>query len=492
MAFPDGFLWGGATAANQCEGAYLTDGKGLNTADVLTAGDATTPRRYSWRNPATGETGVTSVDASPMCPEGTEAAVLEGYNYPSHVAIDHYGHYKEDIALFGEMGFKCYRMSINWSRIFPNGDDAEPNEAGLAHYDAVFEECRKQGIEPLVTISHYEVPLGLQKYGSWTNRKVVDFYLNYCRTIFTRYKGKVKYWLTFNEINSISMTPWIGAGLPNDASEQDRMTAAYHQFLASALAVQMGHEVDPENKIGMMYAGLFSYPNSCDPEDVKANEAFMRTNLFYPDVMCRGYYPAYKLKEFERRGIVLPEQLGDKEILRAGKVDFLSYSYYFTMVAGKNTTELDFGCGSVQTGYTNPYIKKTPWGWGIDPYGLRYSLNLFYDRYQIPLMVVENGLGTYDKVEEDGSIHDPYRIDYLREHIKAMKEAVEIDGVDLMGYTTWGCIDIISCGTGEMKKRYGFIYVDVDDECKGSLARSRKDSFYWYKKVIASNGENLD
>lgn len=467
MSFPENFLWGGATAANQCEGAYLTDGKGLSTADVMTAGDKDTPRRIT-------------------------DGCLPGENYPSHVAIDHYGHFKEDIALFGEMGFKTYRMSINWARIFPNGDDDEPNEAGLAHYDAVFDECHKYGIEPLVTLSHYETPLGLQKYGSWENRKVINFYLNYVKTVFTRYRSKVKYWLTFNEINCMSMSPWMAGGIAPDASEQVRMTAAYHQFLASAQAVQLAHEIDPENKVGMMYGGMFSYPNSCDPADVKANEEFMRTNLFYPDVMCRGYYPAYKLKEFERRGIVLPEELGDKEILRAGTVDFLSYSYYFTMVCGKKTNAMALDCGSVVTGYTNPYVEQTPWGWSIDPYGLRYSLNLFYDRYQIPLMIVENGLGTYDKVEEDGSIHDPYRIDYLRAHIKAMKEAVEIDGVDLMGYTPWGCIDIVSAGTGEMKKRYGFIYVDADDECKGSLARSRKDSFFWYKKVIASNGEDLD
>ena len=467
MAFSKNFLWGGATAANQCEGAYLTDGKGLSTADVMTAGDAKTERQIT-------------------------DGVMEGKNYPSHTAIDHYGRFKEDIALFAEMGFKTYRMSINWTRIFPNGDEEEPNEAGLKHYDEVFDECRKYGIEPLVTISHYETPLGLQKYGSWENRKVVDCYVRYCETIFKRYKGKVKYWLTFNEINSMSMSPWMAGGIRLDASEQTRMSAAYHQFLASAKAVLLAHEIDPENKVGMMYGGLFAYPNSCDPKDIQATDEFMKQMLFYPDVQCRGYYPAYKLKEFERKGIVLPKQEGDDELLLKGKVDFLSYSYYFTLVCGQKTTGIDLACGSLVTGYTNPYLPATPWGWTIDPMGLRYSLNLFYDRYQIPLMVVENGLGAYDKVEEDGTIHDPYRIEYLREHIKEMKKAVEIDGVDLMGYTSWGCIDIVSAGTGEMKKRYGFIYVDTDDEGKGTYARSRKDSFYWYKKVIASNGEDLD
>lgn len=467
MGFPENFLWGGATAANQCEGAYLTDGKGLNTADVMTAGDAKTPREIT-------------------------KTVEEGKNYPSHIAIDHYGHFKEDIALFGEMGFKCYRMSINWSRIFPNGDDERPNEAGLKHYDEVFDECRKYGIEPLVTISHYETPLGLQKYGSWTNRKVVDFYLRYCETIFTRYKGKVKYWLTFNEINCMSMMPWMAGGVSQDADEQTRMTAAYHQFLASAKAVQLAHRIDPENKVGMMYGGMFAYPNSCDPDDVEACEHFMRKMLFYCDVQCRGYYPAYKVKEFERNGIVLPVIEGDAEELKAGKVDFLSFSYYFTLVCGKNSDAVAINSGAMDTGYTNPYIPQTPWGWSIDPKGLRHALNLFYDRYQIPLMVVENGLGTYDKLEEDHSVHDPYRIDYLREHIREMKKAVELDGIPLMGYTPWGCIDIVSAGTGEMKKRYGFIYVDADDACQGSMKRYKKDSFEWYKKVIESNGEVLE
>ncbi|QWT18219.1 glycoside hydrolase family 1 protein [Collinsella sp. zg1085] len=466
MTFPKNFLWGGATAANQCEGAYVSDGKGLSTADVMLGGDKDTPRRIT-------------------------DGVLEGSYYPSHVAIDHYNRFKEDIALFAEMGFKTYRMSINWARIFPNGDEEEPNEAGLAHYDAVFDECQKYGIEPLVTLSHYETPLGLQAYGSWTNRRVIDFFLRYCETVFTRYKGKVRYWLTFNEINCMSISPWLAGGLPLESDEQARMTAAYHQFLASALAVKRAHEIDPENKVGMMYAGVVSYPASCDPKDIEANEDFMRSMLFYPDVMCRGYYPRYKLREFERTGIVLPQEPGDDEILRAGTVDFLSFSYYFTLVCGKKTKDAGLNVGTFNTGYTNPYLKESPWGWAIDPYGLRYILNLFYDRYQIPLMVVENGLGMYDTVEADGSIHDQYRIDYLREHIQAMGDAIDIDGVELMGYTTWGCIDLVSAGTGEMKKRYGFIYVDVDDEGKGSFERSRKDSFYWYKKVIASNGADL-
>ena len=468
MSFPDNFLWGGATAANQCEGAFRTDGKGLSTADVMTGGDKNTPRRVT-------------------------DGIVEGQYYPSHKAIDHYGHFKEDIALFAEMGFKCYRMSINWSRIFPNGDDEEPNEAGLAHYDEVFDECAKYGIEPLVTLSHYETPLGMLKFGSWVNRKAVDCFVRYAECVLRRYKGKVRYWLTFNEINCMSMMPWMAAGVANDATPQEISDATYHQFLASARTVQLAHEIDPENKVGMMYGGIVSYPNSCDPADVKANDEFMHRMLFYPDVMCRGYYPSYKLREMERTGITLPKREGDDELLRSGKVDFFSYSYYMTLVCGKNTAaKASETAISIDTGYANPYLEQTAWGWNIDPDGLRHSLNLFYDRYQIPVMIVENGMGTYDAIEEDGTIHDEARIDYLRAHIKAMKDAVELDGVDLMGYTPWGCIDLVSASTGEMKKRYGFIYVDVDDKGNGTFERRRKQSFYWYKKVIASNGEDLD
>ncbi|MDQ0049518.1 6-phospho-beta-glucosidase [Paenibacillus polymyxa] len=464
--FPNGFLWGGATAANQFEGAYNEGSKGLSTADVMTAGSHDVPR------------------------EITDGIVKERY-YPSHVAVDHYHHFEEDIELFGELGFKCYRMSINWTRIFPQGDEEQANEEGLRFYDEIFEACKKHGIEPLVTLSHFETPMGLLKYGSWTNRKVVDFYLRYCETVFNRYKGKVKYWISFNEINVMSTKPWMAGGVNSD-DEQVRMTAAFHQFLASAKAVQMAHRIDPDNKVGMMYAGHFSYPNSPDPEDVQANDDFMHKMLFYCDVQCRGYYPDYKLKEFERVGIVLPFKEGDKEELLRGKVDFLSYSYYLTHVVGKETSLAMKGLNGVKTGYNNPYLPTTEWGWAINPMGLRHSLNVLYDRYQIPLMIVENGMGAVDHVEEDGTVHDVYRIDYLREHIKEMKKAIDLDGVPVMGYTMWSPIDIISASTGEMKKRYGLIYVDINDQGEGTFKRIRKDSFYWYKKVILSNGEHLE
>jgi len=466
MPFKKKFLWGGATAANQCEGAYQQDGKGLNIADVMTAGSKTVRRRITQN-------------------------IEEGVVYPNHWGINHYNRFKEDIALFAEMGFKTYRMSVSWARLFPRGDEAEPNEMGLAHYDAVFDECCKYGIEPIVTISHYEMPLYLVKqYGSWANRQLIEFYVRYSKTLLERYKGKVKYWLTFNEINSIEFMPWMGIGLETP-DKGTKMTAAYHQFLASAQTVKLAHEINPENKVGMMYGGIFAYAATCDPEDVMATREVMRNHLFYPDVMCRGYYPAFKLKEFEREGYRLPEQPGDKELLLDGTVDFISYSYYCSLVAGKKSVSNCDG-NSVDFGYENNFIPTTQWGWSIDSVGLRISLNMLYDRYQKPLMIVENGLGAFDELTEDKKVHDPYRIDYLREHIKEMEKAIEIDGIPLMGYTSWGCIDLISAGTGEMKKRYGFIYVDVDDEGNGSYERYKKDSFFWYKKVIASNGSELD
>lgn len=465
MSFSKDFLWGGATAANQCEGAWNIDGKKASIADVMTAGAHKIPRVIT-------------------------ETIEDGTYYPSHKAIDHYHRYKEDIALFAEMGFKCYRLSIAWSRIFPNGDEEIPNELGLRHYDNVFDECLKHGIEPLVTISHYEMPLGLQKYDSWLNRKVIDFYLRFCEVIFKRYSGKVKYWLTFNEINLTSISSWKGPGLKSTL-EKDKMVAAYHQLLASAKAVQMAHSINKDYQVGMMYGGIFSYPHTCKPNDVIRNMEYMHDMIFYCDVQCRGYYPNYKLKDLERKNIKLPIMEGDKEDLLNGKVDFLTYSYYFTLVCGEKTS-IDFDKNQgFETGYNNEFLKANDWGWTIDPQGLRYSLNLFFDRYQLPIMIVENGIGAIDVLEEDGQIHDPYRIDYFREHIKELKKAVEIDGIPVMGYTTWGCIDLVSAGTGEMKKRYGFIYVDVDDEGRGSFKRYKKDSFYWYKKVIASNGEDL-
>ncbi|MNM83563.1 6-phospho-beta-glucosidase BglA [compost metagenome] len=492
MSFPKNFLWGGATAANQYEGGYKEGGKGLNTSDVLTEGSHTVPRKITWRNPKTGETGYLEMSfLKPMVfPEGIEPAILDEYYYPSHEATDFYHHYKEDIALFSEMGFKCFRLSLNWARIYPNGDDAEPNEEGLKFYENVFDECKKYGIEPLVTISHYETPLNLSiKYGGWLDRRVVDFYETLCRTVFTRYKGKVKYWMTFNEINIMGMMPFMAGGVMK-FDEQSKAQAVHHQFLASARVVKAAKEIDPNMMVGLMIAYGSNYAETCNPLDqLEAMKNIQKTH-FYTDVQARGYYPEYKLKEYERLGVKVEMEPGDLDELKEGTVSFIGFSCYSSHVSTSKKDAESEG-GNFSMGAKNPYLKSSDWGWSIDPTGLRIALNTLYERYHLPLWIVENGLGAVDKVEEDGSIHDDYRIDYLREHVKAMKEAIELDGVDLMGYTPWGCIDLVSAGTGEMKKRYGMIYVDRDDKGNGTYNRSRKDSFFWYKKCIESNGEEL-
>lgn len=490
MTFPKDFLWGGAVAANQCEGAYLEDGKGLSVPDMILGGDVNTPRRFL---------SVTDSDAF----------------YPSHEAVDFYHHYKEDIALLGEMGFKCFRLSINWGRIFPNGDDEIPNEAGLKFYDDVFDECRKHGIEPLVTLCHYEIPWSIvTKYHGFLSRETIDLFVKYAVTCFERYKDKVKYWLTFNEINmpcmcvgEDGMGVLFGLGLMEDEdinatepiSQKDIKTdmqkvfeALHNEFVASALAVQKGHEVNPNFMIGNMIAQTTMYPLTPNPEDIftcytKGNF----TNNFCGDVQVRGEYPTYAYKYFKDHKVdtsFITEE--DKEILKNGTVDFYTFSYY-TSTCMTTDKQAEKTAGNMSVGVKNPYLKASDWGWQIDPLGLRYTLNILHDRYpHTPLMVVENGFGAFDQMEEDGSIHDDYRIDYLREHVRCMGDAIE-DGVTLIGYTTWGPIDLVSAGTGQYAKRYGFIYVDRHDNGTGSFSRSRKDSFFWYQKVIRSHGEEL-
>lgn len=477
MPLKKDFLWGGAVAANQCEGAWDIDGKGISCADICTGGTHTQPKRIT-----------------PVLEEGTF--------YPSHEAIDFYHHYKEDIALFAEMGFKVFRFSINWTRIFPTGEEAEPNENGLKFYDHVIDECLKYHIEPLITLSHYEVPLALtEKYNGWASREMIDIFTKYCTVLFKRYKGKVKYWLTFNEINSATgqFGGFLSQGILNPGTKdfmhqvdipQLRFQGLHHQFVASAKAVRLAHEIDPEYKVGCMQLFATMYPLTCNPDDVVECQKFSRVkNWFCGDVQVRGQYPAYMKRYFRENDIHLKMEEGDAEILRKGCVDYYTFSYYMSgcISADPNHEQAE---GNLIGGVSNPYLKASDWGWQIDPKGLRYTLNEIYDRYQIPVMVVENGLGAYDKIEEDGTIQDDYRIDYLRQHIEQMKEAVE-DGVDLMGYTPWGCIDLVSASTGEMAKRYGFIYVEKYDDGTGDLSRKKKKSFDWYKKVIESNGEVL-
>jgi 6-phospho-beta-glucosidase len=489
MAFPKNFLWGGATAANQYEGGWNEDGKGVSTSDCCTRGSRTKPREVTYKTKEGHIESQMMFDLN--APEGAMFGSFEGYDYPSYQATDFYHHYQEDIALFAQMGFKMFRMSINWTRIFPNGYDEEPNEKGLAFYDRVFDELNKYGIEPLVTLSHYETPVGLtNKWNSWADRRTIDCFVKYATTCFQRYKGKVKYWLTFNEINCIGFGGWMAAGMPTK-DPQVIANATRNQLLASALAVKAAHDIDPQNKVGNMIGYGTAYPYTCHPNDAMKQRKMQQSVDFYTDVQARGYYPSSQLKKYENEGISLELTEEDKRILKEGTIDFITFSYYMSScVSADPEVEKNQG-GNMMFGVKNPYLQASDWGWQIDPVGLRIALNDFYSKYQLPLMVVENGLGAVDKVEADGSIHDSYRIDYLRAHIEQMDKAINEDGVDLIGYTPWGCIDLISASTGEMEKRYGFIYVNYQDDGSGNGERSCKDSFYWYKKVIASDGQDL-
>ncbi|MGX7202926.1 6-phospho-beta-glucosidase [Enterococcus plantarum] len=480
--FPENFLWGGATAANQYEGGYLSGGKGLSTLDAITGGSHTTPRMITYK---TKEGKVETCSRGEALPEGAVGYVDPDKYYPSHVATDFYNHYKEDIALFAEMGFKCFRLSIAWARICPKGTK-EINEEGLAFYDKVFDELLRYGIEPIVTINHFDIPMYLaDELDGWSNRKVIDYFVFFCETLFKRYKDKVKYWMTFNEINFLRS--WTQIGIHQN-DQQAKYQAAHHLFVASAKAVKLGHQINPDFNIGMMVAYIPSYPMSCNPNDVMEAIKFNREQEFYIDVQVKGYYPAHKVKEFERKNVVIQKEAGDDELIKEGTVDYIGFSYYMSTVSAANPDEVKYVGGNQMPAVKNPYLQESEWGWAVDPLGLRISLCKLYDRYNIPLFVVENGFGAVDKLETDGTIQDDYRIDYFSKHIAAMKDAIELDGVDLIGYTPWGCIDVVSSGTGEMKKRYGFIYVDMDDEGNGTLDRSRKQSFYWYKKLIAANG----
>ncbi|WP_269936681.1 glycoside hydrolase family 1 protein [Arthrobacter sp. HY1533] len=465
--FPDGFLWGGAIAANQAEGGYTEGGKGLGILDVMEVGSKDTPRRRT---------------------DGIEP----GVHYPSHQGIDFFHTYRDDIALFAELGLKAFRTSINWTRIYPTGVEDEPNEAGLQFYDDVFDELLKHGITPVITLQHSDTPLYLsEQFGGWTNRILVDLFAKYARTVFERYRDKVKYWITINEINAINYVTWFGAAA-DDLTDQQKEQASYHLLLASAEAVRIGKQINPNFMIGGMLTDAYSYPYTCSPEDVLLSVQDKHRNIFFSDVMVRGYYPAYKIRELERGGILLATQPSDELILSEGVIEFLACSYYASHVSSTDADEMIQG-NLLQNiaGKANPYLQQSDWGWQIDPLGLRISLNDFYDRYQIPLFVVENGLGAVDDTTHPDAIQDDYRIDYLRRHIDAVGDAIAIDGVEMIGYLAWGVIDIVSGTTGEMAKRYGLIHVDRDNDGHGSNARFKKKSFHWYRKAIDSNGRDL-
>lgn len=469
------FLWGGAVAAHQLEGGWQENGKGVSIADVMTAG------------------------ANGVAREITDG-VVAGKNYPNHEAIDFYHHYREDIRLFAEMGFKCFRTSIAWTRIFPTGEETEPNEEGLQFYDSMFDTCREYGIEPVITLSHFEMPYHLvKKYGGFRSRHCVELFVKFAETCFRRYRNKVIYWMTFNEINNqanynTDWSPFTNSGLLFEEGEDREFLmyqAAHYELVASAQVVKIGHEINPAFQIGCMLAMTPIYPYSCNPEDMMMATVAMQRRFWFGDVHVRGKYPNCMKAYFKRKGFLLDITKKDEEDLKQGTVDYIGFSYYmsFTVKAAEGNHNYDYIEDEARV--ENPYVEASEWGWPIDPKGLRYSMNWLYERYGLPLFIVENGLGAYDKQGKDGIIHDTYRIEYLKAHILAMMECVEMDGVELMGYTPWGCIDLVSAGTGEMEKRYGFLYVDKDNKGNGTLRREKKESFDWFKRVIGSNGTEL-
>ncbi len=474
MSLPESFLWGGATAANQCEGAWREGGRGPASVDVIPAGKNRFPVMQ----------GIMDY-----------RQLSEEEFYPSHDAIDMYHHMKEDVALFAEMGFKCYRFSISWSRIFPKGIEDKPNMQGLRFYEELIDELRKYQIEPLVTLNHFDVPLYLvEKMGSWKNRDMISLFVKYASCVMEYFKDKVTYWLTFNEINMIMHLPFMGAGIRFESGEDPKKVqyqAAHHELVASALVTNQARKINPDFKIGCMLAAGSCYPASSDPEDVWAAMSRDRDNYFFVDVQARGRYPAYAMNMLRRNGWLPEMKNGDTEILAENTVDFISFSYYASGMAAAEETAGEQTAGNVMGSLKNPHLKTSEWGWQIDPKGLRITLNALYDRYQKPLFIVENGLGAVDRIDESGKIEDDYRIAYLQEHIREMMLAVEEDGVELWGYTSWGCIDLVSASSGEMSKRYGYIYVDRTDEGKGSYARKKKKSFDWYREVIRTNGKCL-
>lgn len=474
------FLWGGATSDFQFEGGYNEGGRGILCWDFVGTGTVDEPRQITLQL-EDGSRG--SAEYRSSIPKGSKAMMYEDTFYPSHKGVNFYHHYKEDIALLAEMGFKVFRFSVCWSRIYPNGIEEVPNEEGLVFYENVIEECRKNHIEPLITICHDELPYYLcEQYEGWMSRKTIDCYVKYASTLFERFKGKVKYWLTFNEINGVSGYAQLGM---HSMEPNFYYQACHNMFVASARAIEAGRQIMQDVQFGAMFCMSEIYPETCKPEDVFRTYQKRRESYFFIDIMSKGEYPNYTQEIFGRKNVHLEFAKEDLETIKRNTIDFISFSYYRSAVVNEHSG-FEF-----MDNNKNPYLKESRWGSAIDPLGLRICLNELYDRYHKPLFVIENGIGGLEEVTEDGKVHDEYRINYLRDHIKNMMDAILIDGVECLGYTMWGCIDLFSLGSGEISKRYGFIYVDMDDKGNGNEKRIRKDSFEWYKKVIASNGSDL-
>lgn len=483
-----GFLWGAASAANQIEGRIDQPYKGLSNSDVISKGSKEEPRYITYKD-KDGTFHKTTLFHPEAIPEGVSFACDPELSYPNQYGTDFYHHFMEDIELMKEAGLKAYRMSISWPRIYPNGDDEEPNEEGLLFYDSIFDELNKAGIEPIVTINHYETPVHLtEKFNAWADRQMIGLFLKYAKTILTRYKGKVRYWLTFNEINHINVIPFMAAGVIN-ADAKIIAQATHYELVASAKTVILGKQIDPSYQFGCMIGYTQSYPYSCNPQDVLKNHQFLSNMYFYSDVMVRGYYPSYRLKKYEREHISIEMSDDDRTALQNGTVDFISFSYYTSGTQSSDPSHLSNGkANMVDKGPTNPYLQESEWGWSIDVTGLRLALNDLYDRYQKPLLIAENGLGMSDEIR-NGTIKDDYRIEYIRKHIEAIEESESCDGVDILGYTLWAFTDCVSASTGEYKKRYGLVYIDRDDEGNGDFTRIRKKSFDFYKRFIKEQQE---
>ncbi len=495
--FPDNFLWGGAISAAQAEGGRCEDGKGLSHLDYV-----------YYRGP--------KIPCNFMLKKDLERARAEEsvMNFPNRRGIDFYHRYKEDIALLAEMGFRSFRMSVSWTRIFPTGREETPDPDGVAFYHNVFRELRRNGIEPLVTMIHYELPIGfVDEFNGWESPGIIPHCVRYLKFLIDEYKDEVKYWLTFNEINMVTAVPWLGGGIILDRDDSFKITpdfrpylpmpkgmaerwnkashqALHHQFIASALVVKYAHDTAPGCLIGNMFNLHHLYPETPAPADAFRAHEEKEYNMFFCDVMAKGYYPEWILSYYRKNDIHIDFVEGYEKILAEGKVDFISLSYYLSSIVTADPARQE-RIGSFIRRLQNPYLETSEFGWQIDPTALRISLNELRDRFNLPIYIVENGLGAFETLGEDNTVHDDYRISYLRSHIEAIADAIG-DGVDVIGYTPWGCIDLVSCSLVSMSKRYGFIYVDADDEGNGTYDRYRKDSFYWYKKVIETNGEDLD
>lgn len=487
--FPENFFWGGATSSMQIEGAYNIDGKGLSSSDCKTAGSFEKRRQLTYID-KDGNPGAINSNLGGSLPPGAKLAVVDGYFYPSHEAIDFYYTYKEDIKLFAEMGFKMFRLSISWPRIYPNGDEEEPNAKGIAFYKDVFRELHKYNIEPLVTIFHGDVPLYLENtFGGWTNRKMIDYFMKFAKTCLEEFKGMVKYWLPFNEMNDYLLMLDMFGNISNKETHQTSFQMIHNMLVCNARTVKLAHEIDPENKVGSMICGIPNYPSTCDPNDILENRYRWEKGIFYTgDAQVFGEYPVFAKRLWDTYDVHLETQPDDFTDLKQGTVDFYTFSYYMSNLVTTHEIK-DIVQGNFANGARNPYLNYSEWGWSYDPKGLRYYLEVMYDRYKLPMIITENGLGAKDTLV-DGKVHDDYRISYLKDHLHECKVAIE-HGVKLIGYTMWGCIDLVSASTGEMSKRYGFIYVDRDDQGQGSNKRYKKDSFYWYQHVIDTDGEEL-